>query len=261
MTVWWNGTTDANGWLTDAYHQGMYDQQYALGRSIQVIAWSDVPETTISTTHGTACGRPYPLSAQWMADLDRVVNAMSGAGQLYVTLFSEFQTFACSDNAWNPNAQTNAYWRALKDRYLAAIARVHQLNPSAKVCLGWGGWQTRWDDPAIGGGRSMFSFFADVMAASDHQCFQAMQSDGNVTDVRNMVGVLDDYGRVLLAHYKPDNGSQTTFSADVRTMLTDSYLATVPALFGFAFMDNSNLNASESDYQFVKAAVIRYGSP
>ena len=76
----------------------------------------------------------------------------------------------------NPNAATNAYLRALKDRYLEARSAIRSAAPNAKVSLGWGGWQTRWDDAAKGGGRSMFQYFADVMRASDFQSFQAMQS-------------------------------------------------------------------------------------
>ena len=109
----------------------------------------------------------------------------------------------------------------------------------------------------------MFQYFADVMNASDFQAFQAMESDSNVQDVRDMTLILEPYpGGTMLAHYKPDNSSQATFDADTRAMLTDSYLADVTAhgLFAWSFMDNANLEASETSYQFVKNAVIRYGA-
>jgi PA14 domain len=144
----------------------------------------------------------------------------------------------------------------------ALQTRLAQEAPNAQVSLGWGGWQTRWDDPASGAGRSMFAYFADVLRASDFQSFQAMQSDTNIADVRAMVRTLGAYGPVMLAHYKPDNGSQTTFDQDLRTMLTDSYLAEVTqaGLFAWSFMDNKNLSASETSYQFAMAAVMRYGA-
>jgi hypothetical protein len=163
-------------------------------------------------------------------------------------------------DGWN-GVQTYAYYQALKDRYREALALFHQHAPNAKVSLGWGGWQARFDKPSEGGGRSMFQHFADVMRESDFQSFQAMQSDSNVEDVRAMVNALNDYGPVMLAHHKPNNGSQPTFDADVRAMPTDAYLAEMirAGLFAWSFMDNKNLSGSESTYQFVKGAVQRYG--
>jgi hypothetical protein len=260
MSTWYNGTGDL-GWETDAYHQSMYDQQYAAGRSVHLIVWTGGPETTVATSYGTACGRPYPLSDRFLGDMQQLAAAFAGSGTLYVTLFTEFQTFACTDNAWNPNAQSNAYWRALKDRYVAAMGVFHQHAPNSRVSLGWGGWQARWDDPSTGGGRSMFGFFADVMAASDFQSFQAMQGDTNVSDVRAMVNVLNDFGPVMLAHYKPNNGSQPVFTADVQTMLTDAFVGEMVAggLFAWSFMDQANINASEASYTLVRDAVRRLG--
>jgi hypothetical protein len=261
LSVWYNGPGDL-GWIADGYHQGMYDEQYGLGRAIHLIVWSGDAEQTISTPYGDACGRAYPLSDRFPGDMQQLAQAFAGSGQLYVTLFTEFQTFACTDNAWSPNAQTTAYWQALKDRYLVALQAFHDYAPGSMVSLGWGGWQARFDNPAIGGGRSMFAYFADVMAASDFQSFQAMQSDGNVADVRAMVGTLNDYGAVMLAHYKPNNGSQATFDADVSAMLTDAFVGemTAAGLFAWSFMDQANLGASEASFQLVKAAVVRYGS-
>lgn len=260
MTAWYNSAGDL-GWMTDAYHRDMYSKQYAAGRSLHVIVWSGDAETSFSTAYGTACGRRYPLSSGFVDDITRVATAFAGSGQLYVTLFTEFQTYPCLDNAWNANAATNAYYRALKDRYLEARAAIRSAAPGAKVSLGWGGWQTRWDDAAKGGGRSMFQYFADVMAVSEFQSFQAMQSDSNVGDVRAMTRTLGAWGPVMLAHHKPNSGSQTAFDADVRTMLTHDYLTEMRGfgLFAWSFMDQVNINASEATYQFVRDAVNRYG--
>jgi hypothetical protein len=261
LSAWYNGPGDL-GWMTDAYHQSMYDQQYGRGRALHLIVWTGDAEGAVSTAYGPACGRAYPLSDRFLSDMKQLAGAFAGSGTLYVTLFTEFQTYPCTDNAWSPNAATNNYYRALKDRYLEARTVIRQSAPNARVSLGWGGWQTRWDDPATGGGRSMFSYFADVMAASDFQSFQAMQSDTNVTDITAMVNALNNYGPVMLAHYKPNNGSQVVYDSDVATMLTDTYLArlTGAGLFAWSFMDQANLDASETTYQFVKAAVLRYGN-
>jgi hypothetical protein len=119
----------------------------------------------------------------------------------------------------------------------------------------------RFDEPAIGGGRSMFQYFTGVMDASDFQSFQAMQSDTNVADVRAMTQRLGQYGPVMLAHYKPNSGSQATFDADTRAMLTETFLAEMRGygLFAWSFMDQHNVSASETTYQFVKQAIQRHG--
>jgi hypothetical protein len=259
LTTWYNSPNDL-GWITQ-WNDDLVPQQYAAGRSHHLIIFTDGVETTFETKYGAACGRTYPFSSTFLDDMRRLAETFKGP-RLYVTMFTEFQTYACTDNAWNPNLPTNNYHRALKDRYLEAMAVFHQAAPGSKVSLGWGGWQTRFDNAAIGAGRSMFPYFADVMGASDFQSFQAMQSDSNVNDVRAMVNVLNDYGPVMLAHYKPDNSSQATFDADVRTMLTDTYLQELTALglFAWSFMDNYNVSASETTYQFAKNAVQRYGS-
>ena len=259
LSVWYNGPGDL-GWLTDGYHRQMYAAQYAAGRSLHLIVWTGDSEGSVSTPYGTGCGRAYPLSDGFVAHVGQLAGALSGGGTLYVTLFTEFQTYACSDNAWNPNAQTNSYWRALKDRYLEARAAIRAAAPNARVSLGWGGWQMRWDDAAAGGGRSMLQHFADVMDASDFQSFQAMQSDSNVADVRAMTQALGRYGPVMLAHYKPDDGAQATFDADVSAMLTDGFIGEMRAygLFAWSFMDQSHI-ASEAAYAAVKSAVQRHG--
>lgn len=259
LSVWYNGPGDL-GWLTDAYHRGMYATQYAAGRALHLIVWTGDPEGSVSTAYGSGCGRAYPLSSRFVDDVRTLAGALSGSGTLYVTLFTEFQTYACADNAWNPNAETNRYWRALKDRYLEARAAIRAAAPNARVSLGWGGWQMRWDDAAIGGGRSMLQHFADVMGASDFQSFQAMQSDTNVGDVRAMTNALGRYGPVMLAHHKPNNGSQATFDADVGTMLTDAFIGEMRSygLFAWSFMDQA-LISSEAAYQAVRTAVQRHG--
>lgn len=259
LSVWYNGPGDL-GWLTDPYHRGMYATQYAAGRALHLIVWTGDTEGSVSTAYGTGCGRAYPLSSRFVDDMRQLAGALSGGGTLYVTLFSEFQTYACSDNAWNPTTETNHYWRALKDQYHAARSAIRAAAPSARVSLGWGGWQMRWDDAAIGGGRSMLQHFADVMGASDFQSFQAMQSDTNVADVRAMAQALGRYGPVMLAHYKPNNGSQGTFDADVSAMLTEGFIGEMRGygLFAWSFMDQTNLGP-EAAYQAVRTAVQRHG--
>ena len=262
LTSWYNGPGDLS-WMT-GWRTGTVPRAYAGGYAMHLVVYSNSPEGTVNTSYGAACGRAYPLSDRFLDDMRALARTFAGSAggpPLYVTLFTELQTYACTDNAWNPDAGTSAYYRALKDRYLATMAIFHAEAANAKVSLGWGGWQTRWDDPAIGGGRSMFGHFADVMRASDFESFQAMQTDTNVTDVLNMTRTLGAYGPVMLAHYKPDNGSQSVFEADTRTMLTDRYLAKLVAagLFAWSFMDERNLSASATTYDRIVSAVRRHG--
>jgi hypothetical protein len=237
---------------------------YASGRAHHLVVWTGDAEGPLSTAYGPACGRAYPLSDRFPGDMERLAGIFAGpAGgpPLYVTLFTEFQTFPCADNEWSSSPEATNYYRALQDRYRQTRAVFHRVAPNARVSLGWGGWQARWDAPATGGGRSLIPHFEDVMRESDFQSFQAMGSDTNVADVRAMTRLLGAYGPVMVAHYKPDNRSGATFEADVRAMLTDPYLdeMTAAGLFAFSFMDSEQLSASEPAYQFVRAAVARRG--
>ena len=99
------------------------------------------------------------------------------------------------------------------------------------------------------------------MQASDFQSFQAMESDTNVEDVRAMVRILGGYGPVMLAHYKPDNGSCVVATADLTTMLTDAYLREVAddGLFAWSFMDERIVTCSSQLSTLVRSAVASYG--
>jgi hypothetical protein len=260
LTSWYNGPGDL-AWMA-GWKGGLVPQAYAAGFALHLIVYTGDPEGPIATPYGDACGRRYPLSSRFLDDMRQVARIFAGAAggpRLYVSLFTEFQTYPCSDNAWNADPAANAYYRALKDRYRGALAVFHQLAPNARVSLSWGGWQTRWDDRATGAGRSLFGHFQDVLRMSDFQSFQAMATDSNVQDVRAMVRTLGAYGPVMLAHYRPDNGSRSVSEADLRAILTDRYLTDVArdGLFAMSFMDGANLG-SGSLYEFVRRAVRRY---
>jgi hypothetical protein len=262
LTSWYNGPNDLNwmaGWKT-----GTVPASYAAGYAMHLVVWTGDAEGQLSTPHGTACGRGYPLSSRFVGDMTQLAQIFGGAKSgppLYVTLFTEFQTYPCQDNAWSPDAATTAYYETLKDQYRAAYATFHKYAPNAHVSLGWGGWQGSFDSPGNGGGRSLIPHFADVLQSSDFQSFQAMESGGNIDDIRTMTGLLGAYGPVLVAHYKPDNGSQSTFDADVRALFTDAMLRSLIAagMFAFSFMDHTNLSSSSGTFSFVKDAVTRYG--
>lgn len=262
LTSWYNGPGDL-AWMS-SWHNDLVPQSYGASYALHLIVFSDDAEVPLMTAYGPACGRAYPLSQGFRDDMRQLAQIFAGAASgppLYVTLFTEFQTYACIDNAWYPSLEVNNYYRALKERYRETLAIFERHAPNARVSLGWGGWQARWSDPSIGGGRAMVPYFADVLMASDFQSFQAMESDTNVEDIRAMVKLLGPYGPVMLAHYKPDNASQSTFEGDLQAMLTDAYLneVTTTGLFAWSFLDHNNLSASEAIYTFTRSAVDRYG--
>ena len=167
------------------------------------------------------------------------------------------------DNAWNPDAPTNADYRALKDRYLETLAVFHQYAPNARVSLGWGGWQTRWDDPSIWG-RALD---VPVLRRCDARIgLPELSSDGERQQCRRRPRdgrhARQDDGPAMLAHYKPNNRSQATFERDICALLTEqnrrNNLAAA-GLFAWASMDDTNLSASEDIFRFTQAAVGRLG--
>ena len=264
LTSGYNGPGDLS-WMA-GWRAVEVPRAYAAGYHLHLIVYTGDEEGPIATPHGQACGRRYPLSERFLDDMGRLARIFAGrAGgpRLYVSLFTEFQTYPCRDNAWDADPAANAYYRALKDRYRTTLAIFHQYAPNARVSLSWGGWQARWDDPVTGAGRSLFRRFADVLAASDFQSFQAMANEGNTGDIRAMARILGAYGPVMLAHYKPDNGSGAVFEADLRAILTDRYLAEVTrhGLFAMSFMDGADLAASSDLLALARAGVRRYGRP
>lgn len=259
LTSWYNGPGDLSwmsGWRTGtvpkAYHQG-----YAL----HLIVYNDGAEGALDTRYGPACGRAYPLAERFAGDMTTLAKTFAGARggpPLYVTMFTEFQTYPCQDNAWNADAATTNYYRAMIDQYRSALEIFHRHAPNARVSLGWGGWQASYDDPARGGGRTLFDRFADVLRESDFQSFQAMDSVSNTMTIRTMVRELAVYGPVMLAHYQNDSGN---YGADARAVLDPAFLGemTSGGLFSISFMDDKRMLADADTYAFVRDAVRRHG--
>ena len=145
LTSWYNGPDDLS-WMT-AWRTTVVPRAYSDGYALHLIVFSDDPEVPLSTRYGPACGRAYPLGDQFLGDMRRLAGTFAGAASgppLYVTLFTEFQTYPCIDDAWVGDPATRAYYLALKDRYRAALRSSTSWQPNAQVSLGWGGWQAAW---------------------------------------------------------------------------------------------------------------------
>jgi hypothetical protein len=258
LSSWFNTTEDLS-WMGDQWHRDFIKDAYAKGYTMHVITFNNDAEDLLTTSGGTACGRGYPLTPQFITDMEKLSDIFKGDKPIYFTLNTEFQDYPCVNNQWAGN---EAYFNAMKANYLLAMQKIREVNPNAQVSLGWGGWQSRFDDTITGAGVSLFPHFEDVMRQSQFQSFQAMQSDSNLQDIKDMSKILGGYGPVMVAHFKPDNGSQSTFDTDIRTIFTDSYLTEVlqNGLFALSFMDDKNINASTDTFNFLKSAVTTYGA-
>ncbi len=279
LTSWYNSPADLQfmrPWAAD-----IIPKAYAEGNSLHLIVWTGDEERQIDTKYGSACGRGYPLSAGFADDMKQLATTFNGSGTLYVSMFTEFQTYPCEDNMWQGSAN---YYRALQDQYRLAQSIFKAAAPNSKISLTWGGWQAAWDDQDRGGGRSLMPHFADVMRTSDFQSFQAMDSSSNVAHINDMTRLLHAYGvdtkkslrqsiesmdrhvglidssNVMVAHYKPDNSNQNTWESDLSQIFAPANLAQLKSngLFAFSFMDEKNVNATEASFQQARQAIETY---
>jgi hypothetical protein len=243
LTSWFNTPSDLS-WMR-TWRPTVVLPAYRKDFALHLIVWDGGPEGLLETPYGQACGRAYALSDGFLSDMRVLARVFAGrpTDRLYVTLFAEFQTYPCKDNAWSPDAATTAYYEKLKDQYRRALAIFHAEAPNALVSIGWGGWQASYDSPSTGGGRSLFAHFADVMHASPFQSFQSLDSPTAVRDARAMTRALEPYGPVMLAFYKPLGPSPAAVRSRVKSFLSASNLNTLRAegMFAMSFMDTTFL--------------------
>src|SRR4030042_348292 len=112
LTSWYNGTKDLE-WMR-IQQNDLIPRLYKNKYIVHLITWADLPEENIVTPHGQACGRSYPVSSQVIDDMKQLAQIFNGEGLMYVSLFTEFQTYTCTDNNWVGNEN---YFNTLKDNY------------------------------------------------------------------------------------------------------------------------------------------------
>jgi len=261
LSSWYNGPADLS-WMT-GWRSTEIRHDYAAGYALHLIVYSSGPHTEMASRYGSACGEAYPLSARFLPDMERLARTFSAprGARLYVTLFSEFQTYACNGNEWSGDPRTEAYFRALADQYRNALAIFHRLARNSAVSLGWGGWQTRWDAPATGGGRSLFAHFSDVMRSSDFESFEVINSASASADILGMTRELGRFGPVMLAYFKPSPQSADGGASQLRAVLSASSLRSLigARMFALSFIDDSFLSADPTSLASVREAVSRFG--
>jgi len=257
LSSWYNGPSDLV-WMR-VQQNDLIPRLYKNHYVVHLITWSDLPEENIDTPHGPACGRPYPVSKQVVEDMKQLAQIYNGNGPMYVSLFTEFPTYTCTDNNWVGNEN---YFETLKDNYREIEKNFHQLAPQSKVAISWGGWLNRYDNKDAQGGLSLIPHFADIMKESDFTAFQTMESDSNVADMIHMTQILGSYKKpVMISHYKPSSGATDVFNNDMKGLFTDTTMQNLAAngLFAFSFMDDEMINKSDVSYSLVKNGIQKYG--
>ena len=259
LTSWFNGASDLR-WMS-TWRSTVILPAYRRGYALHLVVWDGGSEGPLETPHGPACGRAYALSSKFLEDMRVLARTFAGRPRntLYVTLFAEFQTYPCRDNAWAPDAETTAYYETLKDQYRAALQIFHDEAPNALVSLGWGGWQAAWTNISTGGGRAMFPHFADVMRLSGFQSFQSLNATYAVRDAKAMTSALAPYGPVMLAFYKPAGSTPAERQTRLETFLSPTTLSALQrrGLFALSFMDTTYLQNPDS-LKIVESAVGQF---
>jgi DNA-binding SARP family transcriptional activator len=261
LTTWNNGSEDLARYA--GWRETVLARAYADGFAQHLVLADRSEPRPVDTKLGPACGRPYSLSEQFLADAVSLAETFAGTADsppLFVSVFDGVQDFACTRGAILPDEQTTVYYRALLGQYFAVREIFHQLAPNALVSLSWDSAMAGHDEPAIGGGASMFVHFADAMRLSDFISISAVDSD-NADHVRAAVQALGRYGPVMLAYYHPS--PPKAMDSDVHALLADEFLAdaTRDGLFAVSFGDDGVLDAAPRVSEFVVDVMRRHARP
>lgn len=262
LSTWYRGPDDLPRLL--AWKGETVKRAYADGFALHLIITVTDPPTAFETKFGEACGRPSPTTDEFFDQMRQLADVFAGLAQsppLFVTLFDQVHTYACNPAGFKPDAQTIAYYKVIKARYVAIRELFHRTAPNALVSLGFGAGLARSDDPLAGGGRSMIQYFREVLSWSDFSSVTVVEPRGdNAADVAAMVRILGAYGPVMLSWYGPEGSPPRVINADVRKLLDEATLGELVAagLFAWSF-DPDAVEAGPT--RFLTAAIRDYGRP
>jgi hypothetical protein len=227
VTSWYNGPSDLS-WMSGYANSPTIRQLYADGKSLELVVWlADEPQ--------------YAISPQFQQDIQTLTHIFEGRGQLYIVLFTEFETYSSQPS----------YFVALRSAYLQAVNGIHSVDPQAKVALGFGGYDWSAASPT----RNL-AFWLPAIQASNFLAFQAMQADTSVVDGQSiLVPEIEDAVRQLSQYHKPvmishfevwGTGPETcqVFSSVAQTLLRPPELTKLEreGLFAWGFMDDDYIN-------------------
>ncbi|MDP9793322.1 DNA-binding SARP family transcriptional activator [Catenuloplanes nepalensis] len=262
VSTWYHKQSNLDqfeGWRAD-----VIPRVYASGRALHVIVGTWEDGESVETRFGRACGQPYPLSDEFVPDMQRLAAAFAGRADgppLYVSMFSGLQKLACADNGYLDDAATTNYYLALKERYFEVMRVMRAAAPNLRIGLNWDGWTASDDIPEQGAGRSMFQYFVEAMRASDFQSFGAFVKEGNAKHIVQMVDALGEHGPVMVSHYGPHEDSLTVYLDDLHRTFTPETLAQLVAngLFAFSFKDPDLQRESPELMTLTSGIVQDYG--
>lgn len=246
------------------------DTAYREGHAISVVVRDHGDRRLVSTPYGRACGAVDPLSPGYPERIRQLVRALAGKSTdppLLITLFGRVEHLACNAETtggrYRADAATAAYFRALKDRFWALRKIILAEAPNARVALGWEHWQASFDEPATGGGVSMFPYFADVLRGSDFMSFEAIDDLGNVVFVKQMVEQLGPYGPVVVTNFGPYRGLVPgVFERDVAGLFDSPATLdelTGAGLYAFSFGDDRQVRGHPETMALIRQVVDSRG--
>jgi DNA-binding SARP family transcriptional activator len=262
ITTWYHKPGNLNqfeGWRAD-----VIPQVYASGRAMHVIVGTWEKGESLDTRFGRACGQPYPLSEEFVPDMQRLAAAFAGPADgppLFISMFSGLQKLSCAEDGYLNDAATTNYYLALKERYFELMRVMRAAAPNLRIGLNWDGWNASHDEPDTGAGLSMFQYFVEAMRASDFQSFGAFTKDGDAEHIVQMVHELGKHGPVMVSHYGPHEDSLAVYLDDLHRTFTPQVLAQLVAdgLFAFSFKDPDLQRDSPELMTLTAAAVKEYG--
>ncbi len=229
-----------------------------------IVAGPNQHELPIQTRFGPGCGRRYPLTSEFSDEMRRLADAIKGPAEgpaLFVTVFDGVNNYGCRDNTYKITESIRVYYEALQERYLETLQTFHRTAPNAFVALGWDGSQPLRRQPEIGGGRSMFQHFTNILHASDFQSVLFPKPVDDPGHVLLSIQLLSDYGNVM-ATYSGSDSTDGTDWAPAR-LFSDANVAelTQMGLFGWNFATEDLPDTSTPRYQLVKDIVNRHATP
>lgn len=240
LTSWLNSRNDIDTWFRAwTVPGGLLDQIWSKGYILHIITWG--------------WGERH-ASQEFIDDMTVLANMIlrpdDGKHIVLFSLATELQTYATPNNVYNE--VTKPFYDSLMEYLRIAKNTIKSIASNSRVSFGWGGWQSRWDNPPAGEGRSMFKYFGDLMREMDFMSFQLMKTDYNIggggawdtglDDLQGMIEEIRPYNsRLMVAHHgeNPPAGLPC-FKTDVTNLFQDAYMTDIRSkgLFAFSFMND-----------------------
>ena len=227
LTSWFNGSSDLS-WMSrwrptvvlPAYRRG--------SRSISSFGTA-VPKRRLQTPHGPACGRAYACRARFSTTCAFLLARLRApAGPLYVTLFAEFETYPCLDNAWSPGPSDDGVLRDAQGSVPRGAGDLPGGGTERSRVARVGRLAGEWSDPRSAAAVRSSGTSRTSCGSSGFQSFQSLEAPDAIRHATAMTRVLGRYGPVMLAFYKPAGATPAAQRAALSSFLSPANLAALP---------------------------------